>query len=78
MNKHVLKVVEFHKIRERLASLAGTREGNERLRSLVPMEELGEIEKALKQTEDAFSRLLSGKSQSFSGTAEVRPVIKRL
>ncbi|MBQ7506967.1 MAG: endonuclease MutS2 [Lachnospiraceae bacterium] len=78
MNKHVLKVVEFHKIRERLASLAGTREGNERLRSLVPMEELGEIEKALKQTEDAFSRLLSGKSLSFSGTAEVRPVIKRL
>ncbi len=78
MNEHVLKVVEFHKIKEHLSSLAGSAEAAKRLASLSPMAGQGEIEAALQQTEDALSRLLSCGHVSFSGITDIRPVTKRL
>ncbi|MEA5013282.1 MAG: endonuclease MutS2 [Candidatus Limiplasma sp.] len=53
MQDRALRVLEFYKIRERLASLAVTEQGAEKCRALRPYEDFSEVRRALDETEEA-------------------------
>lgn len=78
MNEKVLKTLEYDKITEQLALLAGSEGGRKRCLSLVPGHSLGEILQAQNETDDALKRLYRNGSVSFSGIRDVRASFKRL
>lgn len=78
MNEKALKTLEYNKITEQLADLAASSLGKELCKSLLPMDSLGEIEAAQKETSDALSRLLQKGSLSFGGIKDIRPSLIRL
>ena len=78
MNEKAIKVLEYNKIIDRLADLAGSTLGAQKCRETMPLTELPEIEQRQKETTDALARLLQKGSASFSGIPDVRASIKRL
>lgn len=74
MNEKVLRVVEFHKIIEKLGERATSAPGKELCLSLVPMRDLTDIERAQDETDAAVrfllknARLSFGNNRDFSGT----------
>ena len=78
MNEKAIKVLEYNKIIDRLADLAGSALGAQKCRETMPLTELAEIEQRQKETSDALARLLQKGSASFSGIPDVRASIKRL
>ena len=57
MNERALRVLEFTKIREMLASYALSEAGKEKCLSLVPISDFKEVNKALDETEEAVVAL---------------------
>ncbi len=78
MNDKILKTLEYDKIIELLASHAGSSDGRKRCLALTPMNDLNEIQRAQRETEDALNRLYRRGSVSFSGTGDIRASLKRL
>ena len=78
MNKKAINILEFDKIRVRLAENAGSAAAKRRCEALVPMTDQTEIEAAQGQTGDALSRLFSSGNISFSGLKDITPLLKRL
>lgn len=78
MNEKALKVLEYHKIIQKLTDLAGSQPGKALCRALVPSSDLGEIRRMQKETSDALSRLYRKGSVSFSGLSDIRGSLKRL
>ncbi len=78
MNEKALRTLEFNKIIDKLAALAGTSSGRELCKGLLPQTDPAEIAKLQKQTTDALSRLLRKGSVSFGGIHDIRPSILRL
>lgn len=78
MNEKALRVLEYHKIIERLVGLAGSMLGREKCHNLVPMVNLNEITRMQKETSDALARLYAKGTLSFSGIPDIRGSIKRL
>lgn len=78
MNEKVLHTLEYTKIIDRLTELAASPLGKESCRSLLPKEELSQIQQAQKETSEALSCLLKKGSLSFSGVKDIRPSLMRL
>jgi len=78
MNEKAIKVLEYNKIIDRLADLAGSTLGAQKCRETMPLTDLAEIEQRQRETSDALARLLQKGSASFSGIPDVRASIKRL
>ncbi|MCI9625120.1 MAG: endonuclease MutS2 [Lachnospiraceae bacterium] len=78
MNEKVLKTLEYDKIIEQLALLAGSEGGRRRCLSLTPGHRLDEILQAQEETDDALKRLYRKGSVSFSGAKDVGASFKRL
>ncbi|MBB2184500.1 endonuclease MutS2 [Lachnospiraceae bacterium MD1] len=78
MNEKALRTLEFHKIIDKLVTLAGTVHGKELCAKLLPNENLATIQQLQKETTDALSRILRRGSVSFNGIHDIRPSIMRL
>ena len=78
MNSKVLRILEYHKIIDKLIDKATSAPGRKLCKELVPMTELSEIAHAQSETADALSRLFKKGSTSFGGNTDLGPSIKSL
>lgn len=78
MNEKALKVLEYHKIIEKLITFAGSQPGKALCRDLVPSSDISEIRRMQLETSDAVSRLCRKGNVSFSGLSDIRGSLKRL
>lgn len=78
MNEKALRVLEYPKIINKLAALAGSTHGRELCEALTPINDLAKIKDMQAQTRDALSRVLRKGSTHFSGIHDIRPSLMRL
>ncbi len=78
MNLKVLKTLEYDKIIARLASLASSEAGKAKCLSLLPINDIKEIEISQDETACAFNRLVKFSDISLAGTVDLRPSLSRL
>lgn len=78
MNEKALKVLEYHKIIEKLITFAGSQPGKALCRELSPSADISEIRRMQRETSDAVSRICRKGTVSFSGLSDIRGSLKRL
>lgn len=78
MNSKVLRVLEYHKIIDRLKEKASSEPGRQLAAALVPMTDLEEIRTAQTQTADALGRLFAKGSTSFGSNKDLGISLKSL
>ncbi len=78
MNEKALKTLEYFKIIDRLAELAGSELGKEKCRALRPLTDNEKIRELQRETADALARVYKKGSLSFSGIHDIRASVKRL
>ena len=78
MNYKSLTTLEYDKIIDRLVSFAASDKAKERLKKLVPMTDIHDINTALSETSDALSRVYAKGAVSFSGVHDIGASVKRL
>ena len=78
MNKKVLNTLEYDKIVEQLAKLAGSDGGPNLCRSLTPMTDRDEILEAQCETSDALTHIMTQGPISFQGVTPIKESLKRL
>lgn len=78
MNEKALKVLEYHKIIQKLTDYAASQPGKALCRALIPSDDLYEIRRMQRETSDAVSRLCRKGHVSFSGLSDIRGSLKRL
>ena len=78
MNYKSLTTLEYNKIIEKLVSFAASEPAKERLKKLVPMTDINDINNALAQTNDALRRIYAKGCVDFSGIKDIRASVKRL
>lgn len=78
MNYKSLTTLEYNKIIEKLVSFAASEPAKERLKKLVPMTDINDINHALAQTNDALRRIYAKGYVDFSGIKDIRASVKRL
>lgn len=78
MNSKVLRVLEYHKIIDRLTEKASSEPGKRLASALVPMTDLEEIRTAQIQTSDALGRLFAKGSTSFGSNKDLGMSLKSL
>lgn len=78
MNYKSLTTLEYDKIIDRLVSFAASDKAKERLKKLVPMTDIHDINAALSETNDALSRVYAKGAVSFGGVHDIGASVKRL
>ena len=78
MNYKSLTTLEYDKIIDRLVSFAASDKAKERLKKLVPMTDIYDINAALSETSDALSRVYAKGAVSFGGVHDIGASVKRL
>ena len=78
MNYKYLTTLEYDKIIDRLVSFAASDKAKERLKKLVPMTDIHDINAALSETSDALSRVYAKGAVSFGGVHDIGASVKRL
>ncbi len=78
MNEKALKKLEYNKIIDKLAALAGSGLGRELCAALVPSDDIGEIKTRQKETSDGLTRIFRKGSLGFYGLHDIRGSLKRL
>lgn len=78
MNYKSLTTLEYDKIIDRLVSFAASDKAKERLKKLVPMTDIHDINAALSETSDALSRIYAKGAVSFGGVHDIGASVKRL
>ncbi len=78
MNEKVLRILEYHKIIDRLTEKAASEPGKRMAAALLPMTDTEEIQKAQTQTSDALSRLFGKGSTSFGSNRDFGMSLKSL
>ena len=78
MNEKSLRILEYPKIIEMLAEHAGSEEGKQKCRNLLPSCDLSLILKGQMETSDALARIYKNGSLSFGGVRDVRAALLRL
>lgn len=78
MNEKALKILEYHKIINKLADCATSPMGKDMCNNLQPSSDLGEICQNQMETSDALSRIYAKGSLSFSGLRDIRGSLLRL
>lgn len=77
MNERAIRVLEFHKIKEQLASLAMTQAGSEQCLGLLPFARLDQVERAQQETEEAMYVLNYRGDSPLVYFTDVRPSLDR-
>jgi len=72
MNPHTLKVLEYHKILERLAAYCAFSGGVDRAQALLPSDDLETVRAWLAQTAEAFKLLEQKQDINFGGVKDLR------
>ncbi|MBR2188905.1 MAG: endonuclease MutS2 [Eubacterium sp.] len=78
MNEKALNTLEFHKITDRLSSLATCPLGQAACRALKPLSELTAIDQLQEETSAALGRLFRNGTPSFGGAKDIFMSFKRL
>ena len=78
INYNSLTTLEYDKIIDRLVSFAASDKAKERLKKLVPMTDIHDINAALSETSDALSRVYAKGAVSFGGVHDIGASVKRL
>ena len=78
MNYKSLTTLEYDKIIDRLVSFAASDKAKERIKKLVPMTDIHDINAALSETSDALSRVYAKGAVSFGGVHDIGASVKRL
>jgi len=78
MNEKALRILEYHKIIEKLMDCASSPMGKSLCQNLQPSTDLGEICQGQMETSDALSRVFAKGSLSFSGLRDIRSSLLRL
>lgn len=78
MNSKVLRVLEYHKIIDKLTEKASSEPGKRLTAALVPMTDLNEIKAAQTETADALGRLFAKGSTSFGSNKDLGMSLKSL
>ena len=78
MNTKSLKTIEYYKIIDMLTDMASSEPGKALCRKLMPMTDTDAINKALRETTDAQSRIFRAGNVSFGGLKDIRPSVKSL
>lgn len=78
MNYKSLTTLEYDKIIDRLVSFAASDKAKERLKKLMPMTDIHDINAALSETSDALSRVYAKGAVSFGGVHDIGASVKRL
>lgn len=78
MNEKALKVLEYHKIIQKLTDFAGSQPGKSLCKNLIPSSDISEIRRMQRETSDATARLYRKGNISFSGLSDIRGSLKRL
>lgn len=78
MNAKSIRILEYNKIIERLRDKASSLPGKERCDKLAPMTDPSEINQALRETSDAFSRIIRGGNLTFRGLTDICFSVKSL
>ena len=78
MNYKSLTTLEYDKIIDRLVSFAASDKAKERLKKLVPMTDIHDINAALSETSDALSRVYAKGAVSLGGVHDIGASVKRL
>ncbi len=78
MNSKVLRVLEYHKMIDRLTEKASSEPGKRLAAALVPMTDLEEIKAAQTETADALGRLFAKGSTSFGSNKDLGMSLKSL
>lgn len=77
MEKDVLKVLEYEKIREMLKERAGSLLGKEKAMGLSPSSDFREVEEWMAQTEEAV-RIYAATAPPLGGIRDIRPLLKKV
>ncbi len=77
MKERTLRVLEFHKITDRLAGYAVSPMAKELAQTLMPSEVLSDITQWQEETTEAVSMVLRKGSISLGGLRDIRPQLKR-
>lgn len=78
MNEKALKTLEYHKIIDKLAQLAGSPLGRELCKSLLPSSDIEHITTTQQETSDALTRIFKKGSLGFYGVHDIRSSLMRL
>ena len=78
MNEKALRILEYPKIRDMLASCAGSYPGRQKCLALLPSADLSAVRRMQTETGDALRRICNKGNVSFSGVKDMRGEIKRL
>ena len=78
MNKKCLKTLEYNKIIDMLEKYAVSSLGKGLVKTLLPMTDINEIEKAQTETSDALTRIYKNGSIPMSGIKDITPSLLRL
>lgn len=78
MNKKVLNTLEYDKIVEQLAKLAGSDGGKKLCRSLTTVTDRDEILEAQRETSDALTHIMTQGPISFQGVTPIKESLKTL
>jgi len=78
MNEKALKTLEYHKIIDKLAQLAGSPLGRELCKSLLPSSDIEHITTMQQETSDAPTRIFKKGSLGFYGVHDIRSSLMRL
>lgn len=77
MNERMLRVLEFNKIKDKLAKEAATSIGKERSLHIEPKTKLEEVQLLQAETDEAVTILRLNMHVPFGGIVDIRPNIKR-
>lgn len=77
MNQRTLRILEFHKIIEQVASLAGTSLGKELVRTIAPLTDLSAIKEAQQVTTETVKILKETERIPLGGIFDIRNAMKK-
>jgi DNA mismatch repair protein MutS2 len=77
MNSKTLKVLEFHKIKDKIKKIAVTAAGKDIIDNLMPYKNLYEVREHLEETKEALELLSKKGNPPFEGIYDVREAISR-
>jgi len=77
MDLSVLKILEYHKIRDMLAACSSSTMGREIAEELVPTNQVGEVERRIAETREAREILDAMSNIPLGGIRDIRAMLKR-
>jgi len=77
LDERSVRVLEFHKIKDRLKALAATNLGKELADSLRPVTDLHEVRRRQKETTEGRAILSAGRDVSLGGVRDIRSFVER-